>query len=752
MPVSSPALRCMSALLACAFGSLAHAQSTANTANTADSLDPIVITGQRLHKPGTVTVLDAAALSRQGAFDMQNMARYAPLISVPIAASGSGNVWDGAGNTGFNIRGVEGNRVSLALDGIALPDAAPKPDASTLNGFGIGRDYFDPETFRRVDIASGTTPTGAGTPGLGGAVSFVTKSPEDYVGPQRSLYADYKFGYDGASGMRMHALTGAAAAGSVKMLALLVHRDGEQLDSKGSAVQNPDDWDSDALLAKLSWVPAAGHRVAATVDAYRANHDRVYVNKQGASYPDGATQDSRTRRNRFSVEHQYSGAASLFDTLDSRVYVQDADVDDVTDARYITGAQPYQRHIVTGLKNRSTGLASNAAKRFGAHTLFYGVNLEDLDTERPWVEDRVVLATGAHQVTYKNRMADTSTRTAGVFARADLAVSERLTVTPGVRLTWRQLDPKKDGYLVAVPAAANELRKQDDHYATPSLALDYALGRDLSVYAQYSRGARLPTAAEMTGTYDSFSYTGTGAGYAVIGNADLKKETSNAVEIGIKGMAARGLRFQAALFQTDYDNFIEYAAQPPDPVNYPTLSYGLYRPVNLADARTWGAEASAELDIGLYAAALRCTRLTLAGGVQHSRARNLDTGEESELVSTLPKKASAILGWDDPGQRGGASFAVVYTGARQARPDVVSGVTTTRFAVPSATVMDLTAYWNLGRHAELTLGVYNLGDRKYWDYASARGLAAGTTAVARADIERMARPGRYVAATFKLIY
>jgi hemoglobin/transferrin/lactoferrin receptor protein len=742
----------MSALLACAFGSLAHAQSTANTANTADSLDPIVITGQRLHKPGTVTVLDAAALSRQGAFDMQNMARYAPLISVPIAASGSGNVWDGAGNTGFNIRGVEGNRVSLALDGIALPDAAPKPDASTLNGFGIGRDYFDPETFRRVDIASGTTPTGAGTPGLGGAVSFVTKSPEDYVGAQRSRYADYKFGYDGSSGMRMHALTGAAASGSVKMLALLVHRDGEQLDSTGSAVQNPDDWDSDALLAKLSWVPAAGHRVAATVDAYRANHDRVYVNKQGASYPDGATQDSRTRRNRFSVEHQYSGAASLFDTLDSRVYVQDADVDDVTDARYITGAQPYQRHIVTGLKNRSAGLASNAARRFGAHTLFYGVNLEDLDTERPWVEDRVVLATGAHQVTNKNRMADTSTRTAGVFARADLAVSERLTVTPGVRLTWRQLDPNKDGYLVAVPAAANELRKEDDHYATPSLALDYALDRDLSVYAQYSRGTRLPTAAEMTGTYDSFSYTGTGAGYAVIGNADLKKETSNAVEIGIKGMAARGLRFQAALFQTDYDNFIEYAAQPLDPVNYPTLSYGLYRPVNLADARTWGAEASAELDIGLYAAALRGTRLTLAGGVQHSRARNLDTGEESELVSTLPKKASAILGWDDPGQRGGASFAVVHTGAKQARPDVVSGVTTTRFAVPSATVMDLTAYCNLGRHAELTLGVYNLGDRKYWDYASARGLAAGTTAVARADIERMARPGRYVAATFKLIY
>lgn len=750
MPVPSPALRRMPILLACALAPLAAAQDQAPP----DTLDPIVITGQRAHKSGTatVTVLDAGALARQGAFDMQNMARYAPLVSVPLSASGSGNVWDSAGNTGFNIRGVEGNRVSLQLDGIALPDAAPKPDASTLNGFGMGRDYFDPETFRRVDIASGTTPTGAGTPGLGGAVSFVTKAPEDYVGPERSRYGEYKFGYDGSAGMRMHALTGAAAAGNVRMLAVLVHRDGEQLDSAGSAPVNPDDWDSDALLAKLSWTPLAGHRLTATIDAYRASHDRVYANKQGASYPDGAAQDSRTRRNRFSVDHQYNGATPWFDTLDSRIYVQDADIDDITDARYVTGAVPYRRHIVTGYRNRSTGMASNADLHVGAHVVSYGASVEDLDTRRPWFEDRVVLASGAHQFTSKNRMADTDTRTAAAFVRADLAVGERLTVTPGVRVTWRQLEPKADGYVVAVPAAARELRKQDDTYATPSLALAYTLARELSAYAQYSRGTRLPNAAELTGTYDSFSYTGGGAGYAVLGNPDLKKETSNAFEIGLKGMAAPGLRFHAALFRTDYDDFIEYAAQPADPVNYPTLTFGLFRPENLGKARTWGAEAAAELDIGRWSAQLAGTRLTVAGGVQHSRARNLDTDEESELASTLPKKASAILSWDDPGRRGGASFAVVHTGAKQARADVISGVTSPRFAVPAATVMDLTGYWNLGRHAALTVGVYNLADKKYWDYASARGLAAPTTAVARADIERMARPGRYVAATFTLMY
>jgi len=194
MAATLPGLRRLPALFATTFACALATQASAFDAPAAPDaptpLDPIVITGQRLDKAGTVTVLDAAALTRQGVTDMQNMARYAPLVSVPGAASGSGNVWDGAGNTGFNIRGVEGNRVGLDLDGIELPEAAPKPDASTLNGFGVGRDYVDPETLRSVTIQSGTAPAGAGAQGLGGNVSFVTKAPEDYVSEARPTYAE----------------------------------------------------------------------------------------------------------------------------------------------------------------------------------------------------------------------------------------------------------------------------------------------------------------------------------------------------------------------------------------------------------------------------------------------------------------------------------------------------------------------------------------------------------------------------------
>lgn len=684
---------------------------------------------------------------------MQNMARYAPLVSVPGAASGSGNVWDGAGNTGFNIRGVEGNRVGLELDGIELPEAAPKPDATTLNGFGVGRDYFDPETFRSVTIQSGTAPAGAGAQGLGGNVSFVTKAPEDYVSQARPSYAEVKFGTNGANHMRMHALTGAAQSGAFKALAVLVHRDGKELDSLGSAPLNPDDWDSDALLAKLSWAPWAGHRFTATVDAFRANHDRAYNNKQGALYPDGARQAGSTERDRFSIDHLYQGAGAWFDTLESRVYVQDSQVEDVTTARYITQGRTVLRHIATSFENRSVGFASNASKQLGRHELAYGVSIERTDSARPWREERAIVNTGAQEVTNKNRMADMQSLRMSAFARAELAVSTWASITPGLRYHWRELKPSSTAnYATGIPNAGRELRKETDNYLTPSLNFTARLAPALEAYLQASRGTRLPTAAERTGTYDSLSYTGAGTGYAVIGNPNLDKETSNAFELGLKGNVAHGLRLHAALFNTRYKNLIEYASQPGDPVNYPNITQGLYRPENIGSARSWGGELTLDADLGQWNAALKGATLSLASGVQRSKATNERTGLESELASTLPRKTSLIAAWDEPAQRGGIALAAVHTRAKQAERDVIGGVNRTFFAIPSSTVIDLTAYWNINAHASIHAGIYNLADKKYWDYASSRSLAAATNAVSAADIERQARPGCHAALTLKLVY
>ena len=716
---------------------------------------------EHAYKPpraGTTTVITNDELARRGASDAGSIVRYEPLISAPMAASGGGSVWDGAGNTGFNIRGIEGNRVSMDVDGISLPDAAPKPDGNSLNAFGIGRDYYDPETFREVRIGSGTTATGAGTPGIGGGVAFVTKSPEDFLVDGRQSYMGYKLGYNSANSSYAHTLTGAAQSGNLQALAVYVHRKGKETESKGDVPVNPDDWTSDALLAKFNWTLTPEQKLGFTVDAYQRENKRIFNNKQNTTtYPEGARQDSNTKRTRISVDHHYAPSGfALFDTLDTRVYGQDAKVDDVTDARYVF-QQNYQRHISTGYYNKSYGIASDAFKQLdSANKLAYGISLEQTETRRPWYEDRIVIATGVHQFTMKNRMADTDMTKLAAHVRDDVdfdLAGHKSTFSAGLRAEYRKLAPKNlAAYLIAVPGASKEIKEESETFVTPSLSLAVELTPGLDAYAQYNRGVRLPTAAERTGTYDSFSYTGAGNGYAVLGNPKLQKETSDAVEFGLKGTPVQGVHLRSAVFYTRYKNFVEYVAQPADPVNYPTITQGLFRPENIGKVRTWGGELSSQFELGTWSAPLAGYSVAAAAGISHGSAENTETGQRGDLASIAPFKGSASVAYDDPAQRFGLALIATHADGKLAGNDVISGITTPRFSVPGYSLLDFTAYWNISKNARLNVGIYNLGDKKYWDYASTRSLAAGTTAAARADIERQAMPGRNAYVSLSLNY
>ncbi|MFA6069195.1 MAG: TonB-dependent receptor, partial [Janthinobacterium sp.] len=622
-------------------------------------------------RAGSRTVVTADDLERRNVTEMGGIVRYLPLITAPAAASGSGSVWDGSGNTGYNIRGLEGNRVSLELDGIALPDAAPKPDGNTLNAFATGRDYFDPETFREVRIDSGTTAASGANPGLGGGVAFITKSPEDYLGEGRDHYVAYKYGRAMADRSNAHTLTGAARVGAtLQGLAVYVRRDGEQMDSRGTTPVNPDDWHSNALLSKLVWALPGEQKLDLTVDMFERKNKRELNNKTNTLYPDGVQQDSTTSRTRISLGHDVVlKDFALFDRLTSKVYVQNAKTQDKTNGRY-TYRGNYLRSIETSFKNDSMGVTSEAFKQLNAdNALLYGVQLEQLKTRRPWREDRTVVATGQHQITNKNRMADMDTSKLALYVRDDLSFNlagKKALLTPGLRADYRKDAPKNlQRYAIGVPGAAKEVRKQSNTYFTPSLSLSVEVVPQMNAYATVTRGTLLPTAAERTGTYDSISYTGTGQGYAVLGNANLRKETSQAYELGLKGDVVKGLSMHASVHQTEYKNMIEYVMQEDDPVNYPTITQGLFRPENIGNARTWGAELSLRAELGAWAPAMQGYHVDLATGVAKGRSFNTLTGDSGGLASVAPAKSALTIGYDHANELFGLALTAVHAGDKQ---------------------------------------------------------------------------------------
>lgn len=122
-------------------------------------LDQITVTGTRTPRSvgessGTVTVIDAERVRRELSRNIQDLVRYEPGVSV------RGNLRYGLQD--FNIRGLDANRVLIQVDGIR------QPERFTFGPFALGRDYFEIETLRTVEIIRGPASTLYGSDALGG--------------------------------------------------------------------------------------------------------------------------------------------------------------------------------------------------------------------------------------------------------------------------------------------------------------------------------------------------------------------------------------------------------------------------------------------------------------------------------------------------------------------------------------------------------------------------------------------------------
>jgi hemoglobin/transferrin/lactoferrin receptor protein len=130
--------------------------------------------------PATVSVITSQQIEENLVTDIKDLVQFEPGVSVrssPYRISAQASTGRDA-NSGFNIRGLEGNRVLILTDGIRLPDAFDfGPQA-------VGRgDYVDLSLLKSVEILRGPSSALYGSDGVAGAVSFITKDPIDFLAP-----------------------------------------------------------------------------------------------------------------------------------------------------------------------------------------------------------------------------------------------------------------------------------------------------------------------------------------------------------------------------------------------------------------------------------------------------------------------------------------------------------------------------------------------------------------------------------------
>lgn len=213
-------LTAIAALLASGLVSAQPAQAPADTAlaqanaPAAGELPPVVVTGTRSERevkevPATIESITAEQIEERQITDIREAAELIPNVSVERRSnrmSLAGGLTDGrSGNAGFNIRGLDGNRVLMLVDGIRAP--------RSYSFGGSSRDNVDFGLIERVEIIKGPSSALYGSDGIGGVVQLFTRDPASYLKGGKTFGGEVGVGYEGESNARRVGATLAGQAG-----------------------------------------------------------------------------------------------------------------------------------------------------------------------------------------------------------------------------------------------------------------------------------------------------------------------------------------------------------------------------------------------------------------------------------------------------------------------------------------------------------------------------------------------------------
>ncbi len=723
--------RCLCVALAAAMLPLA-AHAAPEGAADAREFDRVQVTATRTERAlsdvaATVDVIDREQLDDHLVNNLKDLVRYEPGVSVTSSPARFGL-------GGFRIRGLDGNRVLIQTDGIAMPKAFSIGSFSDAN-----RNFTDLETLKRVEIVRGPASALYGSDALGGVVAFVTKDPNDYLKDGKNSYVGLKFGYDGEWKGLLGSVTTAFGGDHWSGMVNFNHRQGQETESMGEVrsddrtrtAANPQDRDGRSLLSKLVYAPNEDQRFKLTVEGNEDSVDTDVLSSVDRTTTTGMKARDHQTRARVSFAHEMDNLGAGFaDSLSWQLYRQDSETTQRTDE---TRSNRTSRHREFNFDQRVYGLQAVFHKGLEtgsvSHELTYGL-------EGTWTETRQkrdgyqVLANGQTSTTILpdafpvRDFPITKTTELGLYVQDEMRFADgRLSLVPGLRVDHYELRPDVDAIFAGdnPGMAVSDLTKTS---VSPKLGMVWRFATDWSLFAGYSHGFRSPPYNDV-----NLGFTNVMFGYTAIPNPDLKPETSDGFELGVRYLTPAAY-VSVSGYYNDYKDFIESQRQ----VGINDQGLIVFQSQNVADAEIYGAELKAGVDFGELSAAL--AGWSLNGAVAWSRGQNKT--EDVPLASIDPLRGTLGLAYDRD------SWGVELAGTFARRKDRLPSDTT--FAPAGYGVLDLMAHWNFAPGAKINVGVFNLGDRKYIDYS------AITTALATSStvIDRYTNPGRNVSASLSV--
>ncbi len=759
----------------------AHAAAPAD----ASTLDTIQVTETRKQSNNqNVTTLSAGDLRQQGAQSMEDAIRYVPGVEMVDLGR--------AGFNGFNIRGMEADRVSITLDGLSFPQSMDPGTYQPYEFFRSGRGSVDLEAVKTVEIIKGADAITAGSGALSGAVMFTTKDPADFLKASgNDSFGSVKYGYTGSSDENMGSLTLANRAGRFESLLVYTKRDGHETESwydttvdtlgPGRRTPDPVDRDSDNLLFKLNFLATGNQTLGVVYERARATHDvDNWTRSDGTGSYYFRSAEDRSDRDRYGLKYTLRAANVLFDSLDATADYQKNYIQGQTNVLVANGtAATYGTRCSTSAlcsrqedrwdtqKRQRVALDFDKSIDTGGvrHDIVYGAAWQQAkihwnSVDSRWGNDGSLFT----RDTDPSLWPDTRETNLTAYVRDRVRLlDDRLSLTGGLRYDRYKYTPETS-------AGGNGQSGYEDggdsvgvsKFSSPTwnLGAEFKFTDTQSLWVQGGRGFRAPGVNDMYGTASTTEVTRVSDGATVTvpdgrSNPNLEAERSLNLELGWRYQGDR-LRAGVSVFRDKYSNFIDTAQFVGDPnTQYSTTTRGVTTitngyvytmPINRGEVEVKGVEAE-----GMWLLAD-----DWLARVAYSYNEGTDNDDEP-LASIIPAKAVGGLTYNAPSRKWSVTANVTHQ-QRKDPSDYGRSVTNGSYGVEVVpvyaykareyTLLDVFGSYAITSRLQLTAGVYNVFDKEYYLWNRVRTAGAGTAifqgATSPEGIGRWSQPGRNV--------
>lgn len=723
-------------------------------------LDEITVTSTRglggdiNRAAATVSVVTAEEIEEQNTKDIKDALRYEPGVEVRRSVSRTSGISGASatagrgGNEGITIRGLDGNRVLLLEDGV------PVPRAFSVGTLSAGRgSYLNTDLYQRIEVLRGPASSMYGSDGLTGAVNFVIKDPQDYLNIfNKSTYFSVRPSYDSVD--NSFGTSGTFAVGGERWqgMVLLNARHGRETDNKGDrditgtnrTAPDPLSYDTQSALARVVFRATANDvfkwTLATTENKTSGSSPSAIGPAAGGTFVTGYQTTSKVQSDRFTFAYERDDADNpVVQKIRANVFYRDANTNQYTFESGTGATRPRFRDVTYKDQAIGGGVMAESSFNVGGikNQLVYGFDASRSQLSQQASGTGWTTCTGTQ---YCELFPKTNYSIFGAYVQDDIRIG-KLSIIPGLRYDSYELDPKASArYDAQANANGQPAARSKDNALSPRLAFLYEVTPAFVPYAQYARGFRAPSPQEVNSYFNNVGIPG--GSYMQIANPNLKAETSNSYEIGLRGkvdLADSRVRYSAAAFAGRYKNFIELVQIGG---NFQVATPAINQYINSSRANIHGVEARVDWRWN--------SGWTLRGGFAYTQGDSINrNGVKTGLDSVAPLSVVTGLRYE-PNQTWFVQGDLIYAAAKK-RSDLANPNVGTQpaFAPSSFAILDVFSGYRVNKNVSFNAGIRNLFDRKYWVWNDIRGLGLASTAT---NLDAYTSPGRSFNVSMKIEY